>query len=73
MFQDPAGDSSARQQRASIAQDCPLSPYLSIVVQSVMFFDVDARVKGSHSTERVPGFIPRSDLLCADDATLASS
>eukprot|EP00959_Pyramimonas_sp_CCMP1952_P050584 1056933-Pyramimonas_sp.AAC.1 len=40
-LKDPGGDSTLRKQKAGIAQGCPLSPYLFIIVQTVMLFDVD--------------------------------
>eukprot|EP00959_Pyramimonas_sp_CCMP1952_P146527 3067067-Pyramimonas_sp.AAC.1 len=36
---DHTGHSSHRQQRAGIAQGCPLSPYLFIIIQTVMLHD----------------------------------
>eukprot|EP00959_Pyramimonas_sp_CCMP1952_P159004 3325157-Pyramimonas_sp.AAC.1 len=41
LLKNPAGDSSVRQQRTGIVQGCPLSPYLFIILQTVMFYDVD--------------------------------
>ena len=73
ILQDPAGDSSVRRQRAGIAQGCPLSPCLFVIVQTVMFFDVDARMAGKHPTVQEPDFIPCADLLYADGTMLTSS
>ena len=36
---DHTGNSTEREQRAGIAQGCPLSPYLFIAVQTVMLHD----------------------------------
>ena len=44
-----AGKSSQRCQASGIAQGCPLSPYLFITMQSVMFLDVDRAVEGVHA------------------------
>ena len=44
VLRDPCGDSSVRVQSAGIAQGCPLSPYLFILVQTDLLHDVDARM-----------------------------
>lgn len=41
VIHDPCGNSSVRLQRASIAQGCPLSPYFSMLVYTILLTDVD--------------------------------
>ena len=73
IIKNRAGNSSQRQQAAGIAQRCPLSPYLCIIVQSVMFSDIDDRMYNLHIDVQEPTFLVCTDLLCADDTMLASS
>ena len=68
-IQDPAGKSSLFSQSAGIAQGCPLSPFLFIVVQSVMFYDIHRKLH----LEVEPKFVVTSELLYADDTVLMSS
>ena len=68
-IQDHSGKSSLFTQRAGIAQGCPLSPILFIVVQSVMFDDIHAKLQ----LEPEPSFVVSSELLYADDIVLMSS
>ena len=67
--QDHSGKSSLFSQRAGIAQGCPLSPFLFIVVQSVMFHDIQAKLE----LEAEPLFVVTRELLYADDTVLMSS
>ena len=73
VLRDPVANSRERPQAAGIAQGCPLSPYLFVIVQSVMFFDVDGRMVGLHSDIQEPDYLACSDILYADDTMLLSS
>ena len=68
-IQDHTGASAEYQQSAGIAQGCPLSPFLFIIVQSVMFHDIYNQIH----LEPEPEFVVTRDLLYADDTLLVSS
>ena len=74
---DPEGDSTKREQRAGIAQGCPLSPYLFIIVQTVLMHDVSERLVREMQQQQLrsdePAFLVLSELLYADDTLLVSS
>ena len=65
---DHTGNSTERQQRAGIAQGCPLSPYLFIAVQSVMLHDALNDIQYDPD----PEYVVTRDILYADDTLLAS-
>jgi len=65
---DHTGNSTEREQRAGIAQGCPLSPYLFIAVQSVMLHDALEGIQYDPD----PEYIVTRDILYADDTLLAS-
>ena len=44
VVRDPFSTSNKRPQKAGIAQGCPLSPYLFVVMMTVLFTDVDAEM-----------------------------
>ena len=67
-MRDHAGESSVRRQNAGIAQGCPLSPYIFIIVQSVMLHDVFS----SLDLLAEPDYIVTRDVLYADDTLLVS-
>lgn len=55
-------------QAAGIAQGCPLSPYLFIIVQTVLLHDVHQAVDLAPE----PSYIVTNEVLYADDTLLAS-
>ena len=67
--QDHSGTSSLFSQRAGIAQGCPLSPFLFILVQSVMFHDIYNLLH----LDPEPPFVVTREVLYADDTLLMSS
>ena len=67
--QDYFGASERYGQDTGIAQGCPLSPFLFIIVQSVMFHDIYARLH----FDPEPAFVVTRELLYADDTLLALS
>ena len=69
---DHSGTSASRIQEAGIAQGCPLSPYLFIIVQTVMMHDVDTRL-GELVHVEGPVFMVTNDVLYADDSILLST
>ena len=67
--QDHFGPSEIYKQETGIAQGCPLSPFLFIIVQSVMFHDIYKRI----NLNPEPAFVVTRELLYAGDTLLASS
>ena len=68
VIKDHTGTSSERRQDSGIAQGCPLSPYLFIIVQTVMMHDMYASLKLRKELE----FVETQEVLYADDTVLAS-
>jgi hypothetical protein len=73
VLKDPCGDSTVRTQKAGIAQGCPLSPYLFILVQTVLLHDVDTRMREEGPRVQEPQYVVCEDVLYADDTLLVSS
>ena len=69
----PAGSSSVRKHAAGIAQGCPLLPYVFIIVQSVMVFDIGKRMDGVHNDIREPEYLVRRCILYAGASMLFSA
>ena len=69
---DLSGTSASRIQEVGIAQGCPLSLYLFIIVQTVMMHDVDTRL-GELGHVEEPAFMVTNDVLYADDTMLFST
>ena len=56
-------------QQSGIRQGCPLSPYLFILVMSVMFADIKSRLNTHKQREPIPGIL-FSEILFADDTLI---
>jgi hypothetical protein len=63
--------SATYRQEAGIRQGCPLSPYLFIIVMTVMFYDVKRHLSPSHVRHRATG-ATFDEILFADDTILIS-
>ena len=61
--QDHVGTSSVYDQSTGIAQGCPLSPFLFVIVQSVMFSDIYSK----YNFDEEPEFVVTREVLYADD------
>ena len=62
--------STWRKQSTGIRQGCPLSPYLSIILMTVMFRDVHSELNLKRGKLKGPTF---TELLYADDTALVTN
>ena len=67
--QDHVGTSGIYGQSTGIAQGCPLSPFLFVIVQSVMFSDIYSK----YEFDEEPAFVVTREVLYADDTLLVST
>ncbi|CAE8715457.1 unnamed protein product [Polarella glacialis] len=72
VVRDGAHISTCRKRQAGIAQGCPLSPYLFIIVQAVMLRDVDLPLAGVPHIQE-PDYVVTPDVFYADDTVLVSA
>jgi hypothetical protein len=70
---DGATTSTSRRQLSGILQGCPLSPYLFIMVQSVMLHDVSVKLHRDMPDTSEPAYAVTRDVLYADDTLLMSA
>ena len=66
---DKMGNSNVKRQTTGIRQGCPLSPYLFIMMMTVLIFDVHKNLRGK-LTEEEYNFLNFWELLYADDTLL---
>ena len=64
-----SGSSTIRPQESGIRRGCPLSPYLFVIVISVVMHDIHAKVGLQLKRGQIKGF-PFSGILYADDTLL---
>ena len=68
-IKDREGESDYRKQRTGIRQGCPLSPYLFIIVMTVLISDIRQELFTFRQREPIDG-IGFADVLYADDTLL---
>ncbi len=59
-------ESNYLKQEPGIRQGCPLSPYLFVLVMSVMMHDIKQRLRGPRTLAPIKG-IDFAEILYADD------
>ena len=76
LYEDPKfkvkcreSESEYKQQHAGIRQGCPLSPYLFLLVMTVMFHDIHKRCRNRTRNGIIDG-LDFSEILYADDTLL---
>ena len=66
---DRDGESDFKEQSSGIRQGCPLSPYLFLLVMTVMFEDIHERIGRNIIKGKIDGLL-FSEILYADDTLL---
>ena len=69
---DAGQESKPRVQGSGISQGCPLSPYLFIILMTVLCHDVDTQLASEFGPPATPYVVTR-DILYADDTLLAET
>ena len=73
IVRDSGVESHPRTQQSGIAQGCPLSPYLFVIVMSVLMQDVDQEMASIFKNAPSEPFLVSRDILYADDTLLLAT